>query len=263
MDNGVLPRPVALQLYTFRNLPISYPEVLALTAEIGFAGVEGSGLQGLSSTEYRQIVDDLGLEVCSAHVPLPDGDEGKTRLEEVHGLGATALFSSLHPDDFASADAVARAADRFAEASAVAQDAGYELGYHNHEWEFAQRVGDRPAYEAFLDAISQRGVPVHVEVDLYWAHVGGADPAQLVGGLGEAVHYLHVKDGPGACGVPMTALGQGVVNLPAALSANAAIRWHIIEIDDTAADMVLAVRASYRYLVDGRFSYGRLPADQR
>ena len=35
-----------------------------------------------------------------------------------------------------------------------------------------------------------------LEVDTYWAAVGGQDVAALLGRLGDRVRYLHVKDGP-------------------------------------------------------------------
>ena len=37
---------------------------------------------------------------------------------------------------------------------------------------------------------------VLLEVDTYWAAVGGQDVPALLGRLGDRVRYLHVKDGP-------------------------------------------------------------------
>jgi sugar phosphate isomerase/epimerase len=258
VSTGPLPRPVALQMYTLRDLDLDYPRVLELVAGIGFAGVETAGLHGLSAEEVRRILDDLGMQACSAHIPLPDGEDAKAALEEVRTIGAPAIFPSLREEWFTDADAVARAADRFAAAVPVATEAGIELGYHNHWWEFSNRFGGRTAYEAFLDALRQRDVPVVLEVDVYWAQVGGVDPAELVASLGSAVRSLHVKDGPArGRDDQMTAIGTGSVDLPAVLSANDAVRWHIVELDRCATDMVEAVRQSYRHLVEGGFSTGR------
>jgi sugar phosphate isomerase/epimerase len=256
-----IPRPIALQMYTFRDLGMSFPDTLALAAEIGFVGVEPAGLHATPPSEVRQILDDLGLQACSAHVPLPDNDEGKAALEEMSLVGAPVVCSSLHKEWFATEDQVARAADRFAVAASAAGAAGLELGYHNHWWEFSQHLAGRPAYHVFLDALRDRGVPVLLEVDLYWVQVGGVDPAQLVGELGDAVRYLHVKDGPGTQEASMTALGTGIVDLPAVLGANDAVQWHIVELDRCATDMVEAVRQSYQYLVGGHYSTGRSQPD--
>jgi sugar phosphate isomerase/epimerase len=256
-NTHTLPRPVALQMYTLRDLTTSYPEVLELVAGIGFAGVEPAGLHGLPAAEVRQVLDDLGMQACSAHIPLPDGDDGHAALDDVAVLGAPMIFPSLQREWFESEDAVARAADRFAAGYSAARAAGIELGYHNHSWEFAQKLGDRTAYDVFLDALRERDVPVVVEVDLYWTQVGGTDPTELIASLGESVRCLHVKDGPGTLEAPMTALGEGMVDLPAVLTANDSVRWHIVELDRCATDMVEAVRKSYAYLVEGGYSTGR------
>jgi sugar phosphate isomerase/epimerase len=256
-----LPRPIALQLYTLRGLPQSFPEVLELVASIGFLGVETAGLHGLPATQVRSALDDLGLTACSAHIPLPDGEGAEEALEEVLTLGAPAIFPSLREENFTDAGAVSRAADRYAKAAERTRQVGIELGYHNHWWEFTNEVGGRPAYFAFLDGLRQRDVPVVVEVDCYWAKVGGLDPAELVASLGASVRALHLKDGP-ASGPDdmMTALGTGKVDLPAVVSANDAVRWHIVELDRCATDMVEAVRASYEYLIGTGLSTGRATA---
>jgi sugar phosphate isomerase/epimerase len=256
-----LPRPVALQLYTLRELAEDYPRVLALAAEIGFAGVEPAGLHGTPAAEARRILDDLGLEVCSTHGPVPDGPDAQAGLEEHRVLRSPAIFASLHEEWFSSDESVARAADRFADGAAAAGAFGIELGYHNHWWEFTQRLDGRHAYDVFLDALRERDVSPLLEVDLYWVQVGGVDPAQLIASLGTSVRYLHVKDGPATVEDPMTALGTGRVDLPAALGANGAVRWHIVELDRCATDMVEAVRASCQYLVRGGFSTPREGAE--
>jgi sugar phosphate isomerase/epimerase len=265
MSSAPVPRPIALQMYTFRDLDMSFPDVLALTAKIGFAGVEPAGLHGLPATEVKRILDDLGLQVCSAHIPLPDDDGGKAALEAIGPLGAPAIFPSLQEQWFESADAVARAADRYAAAASVASAASIQLGYHNHWWEFSHRINRRHAYDVFLDELRARRVPVLLEVDIYWALVGAADPATLVESLGTAVEYLHVKDGPATPPDPhtvlMTPVGEGDVDVPAVLGANESIKWHVVELDRCGTDMVEAVRDSHRYLVDEHLSTGRSAAE--
>ncbi|MHB1598848.1 MAG: sugar phosphate isomerase/epimerase family protein [Acidimicrobiales bacterium] len=255
--SDALPRPVALQLYTLRELAATdFPSVLRLAGEIGFAGVEPAGLHGMAAHEVRRILDDLGLVVSSTHGPIPDDPEAAAELADHVTLGSPAVFPSLHQEWFASTDAVERAADRFARGAEAANEVGLELGYHNHWWEFTTILDGRSAYAVFLDALGARGISPLLEVDLYWAKVGGADPAELIASLGPSVRYLHVKDGPGTIEAPMTALGTGVVDLPAALQANHEVRWHVVELDRCATDMVEAVRSSYVYLTGGGFSVG-------
>ena len=60
----------AVQLYSFRDqCAKDFVDMLKLVAIIGFKGVEPAGFYNLSPKEFRKIVNDLGMEVCSAHGP--------------------------------------------------------------------------------------------------------------------------------------------------------------------------------------------------
>src|SRR5699024_12390346 len=85
------------------------------------------------------------------------------------------------------------AADRRAGVTIEEAVHGLTIGYHNHWWELAQQIEGRPALEVFADLLDERIV---LEVDTYWAAVGGVDAPDLLRRLGERVKFLHVKDGP-------------------------------------------------------------------
>ncbi|MFK4997085.1 hypothetical protein ACI2OX_04335 [Bacillus sp. N9] len=53
---------------------------LRKVAELGFDGVELAGYGGLTATELRDTLQDLGLKVAANHVPLADLE---TNLDEV------------------------------------------------------------------------------------------------------------------------------------------------------------------------------------
>jgi hypothetical protein len=55
----------------------------------------------------------------------------------------------------------------------------------------------------------------------------------------------------------MTAVGDGVLDIPAALAAGGSAEWHIVELDRCATDMFEAVERSYHYLVGEGLSQGR------
>ena len=129
------------------------------------------------------------------------------------------------------------------------------LGYHNHDFEFVP-VDGRTGYDFFVEALDPSVV---LEIDIYWAQTGGADPAALIKSLGPRVRLLHVKDGPCAPSSqpdPMVAVGDGKVDVPAALAANDAVEWHIVELDRFDGDMWDAVERSYSYLVGNGLSVG-------
>ena len=89
---------------------------------------------------------------------------------------------------------------------------------------------------------------VLLEVDTYWAAVGGQDVPALLGRLGDRVRYLHVKDGPVTRDDPMTAVGTGRMPVAEILAACPSAEWHVVELDRCATDMLTAVRDSLAWL---------------
>lgn len=216
---------------------------------IGVSTVEAvNGMNGLSAKEMRQLMEDAGISLCSAHARLPEGDSSDVErvCAEVAELGAPAfIVSSLRDEYFADDEAVGRAADKMNAAVVAAKSNGLEFGYHNHWWEFGTKLGDRSAYEVFVERLDPA---VALEVDTYWAQVGGVDAPAFVASLGERVHYIHVKDGPVDRGSPQSAVGKGRMDIPAVLSANPSVRWDIVELDEFDGEIFDAVRDSFTYL---------------
>jgi sugar phosphate isomerase/epimerase len=87
---------------------------------------------------------------------------------------------------FAVAAAINDAARRTA-------DRGLRVGYHNHDFEFSQHVDGIPAYEILADALDGSVV---LEVDTFWASMGGADVFELIPRLGSRVRFLHGTNEP-------------------------------------------------------------------
>jgi hypothetical protein len=58
----------------------------------------------------------------------------------------------------------------------------------------------------------------------------------------------------------MTALGEGVVDIPSVVKAGAeSTDWLIVELDRCATDMMEAVRKSYQYLIEKGLAPGNKP----
>lgn len=264
---------LAIQLYTVRDaLAADAAGTLGGIAGLGVTGVEPVCATGLSddlrrditqwtvpAAKLRRLLDDNGLVVASAHTALPDGPHAEAILDEQELLGNTCLVvSSLYAvrgagiDDLEHPDTLKRLAERFNRAAERAARRGMRIGYHNHYWEWRPGGHGRPGYDVWWDHLDPAIV---AEVDIYWAHVAGADPASVIGGLGQRVELLHVKDGPGVLGPPMTAVGEGEVDVDAALAAGKHVRWHIIEMDECAGDVLATVRTSVEWLTrSGRYA---------
>ncbi len=238
--------PTALQLYTVREqLATDRAGILKRVAGFGYGAVEPFGItndpQGL-----RADLDAAGLAVCSVHA-IPVGDEADAVIGAARILGAdTVIVPHLPPPRFAAADGVRGVAAELNEASARLAGQGLRLGYHNHDFELSSLVDGTPALEVLADQLDDA---VLLEVDTYWAAVGGQDVAALLGRLGDRVRYLHVKDGPVVNREDfMTAVGTGRMPVAEILAASPSATWHVVELDRCATDMMTAVGDSLAWL---------------
>ena len=237
--------PPALQLYTVREqLPTDRMAVLRRIAGFGYGAVEPYDVR-TDPDQLRADLDEAGLAVCSVHAKVL-GEDADALLRGTRTVGAdTVIMPWMEPAIFADADGVAKLARDLNEAAARAADHGLRLGYHNHDFELSSHIGGRPALEVLADALEEA---VILEVDTYWAAVGGQDVPALLGRLGDRVRYLHVKDGPVTKDDPMTAVGSGRMPVAEILAACPSAEWHVVELDRCATDMLTAVGDSLAWL---------------
>jgi sugar phosphate isomerase/epimerase len=233
--------PIAAQLYSLRDLDRGH--ALRELGRIGYAAVEAYDPL-TDPAGFRAAADAAGLAVWATHGPLlgPRRDELPAALRT---LGTDRIIVPSVPAE-GFAEAVDDTARRLNEAAAWADGHGLRVGYHNHHWELAQKVAGHTA----LEALAERLRPdVFLEIDVYWAAVGGADVPALLRRLGDRVRLLHVKDGPATTDDPMTAVGAGTLPIADILAA-APHAQRIVELDHCATDMVTALAESHAYLTE-------------
>jgi sugar phosphate isomerase/epimerase len=252
--------PLALQLYTVRDQLASGREaVLKAIRGFGYGAVEPYDVR-TDPEALRADLDAAGLAVCSVHARALGEDAGPL-LDGARTVGAdTVIVPSVPAERFDDSAAIAALARDLNEAAARAAGRGLRFGYHNHAFELAPVAGGRTGLELLADALDPA---VLLEVDTYWAAVGGAlsprgttppnppgagVPA-LLGRLGDRVRYLHVKDGPVTKDDPMTAVGAGRMPVAEILAACPAAEWHVVELDCCATDTLTAARDSLTWLV--------------
>jgi sugar phosphate isomerase/epimerase len=248
--------PVAVQLYTLREQTASdFAGVLERLAAMGYVGVELAGFPA-APDELRRVADGAGLRFASAHVGWSGSDDFAAALDACVAIGCdTAVIPFFGPDAFEDLDAISRTAEMIRSARRLAAARDLTLGYHNHWWELERVIDGRPALVHLFERV---GPDVAAEVDIYWAQVGGVDPARLVAELGARVELLHVKDGPAdGPGSAMVAVGDGAIDVAGVLAAAERARWHIVELDRCDTDMFDAVARSHEYLVGRGLSSGR------
>jgi sugar phosphate isomerase/epimerase len=247
--------PIALQLYTVREaMAEDFAGVVKRVADVGYVGVEPIfRLPNTTAEEAARLFKDLGLEVPSAHVPMPIGEDKNEVLDFMATMGSTRIVSGKGPDDFKTVDQIKRTCELFNQAQAVAAENGMAFVVHNHWWEYLQVEG-RYAYQVMLAHLDPG---VLFELDTYWIQTAGVDPVKVVRALGPRAPLLHIKDGPAVKDEPMLPIGDGVLDFPAIVQAGeGTVEWHIVELDRCATDMLGAVERSYQYLVGGGLARG-------
>ena len=246
---------LGVQLYSLREeLARDFDGVMAQVGGMGYAGVEPWGGLPVSAEYAAKTFQSHGLTVPSIHLGLLTGDDKQKNLDTAHTFGVQTIVLPYLPDsDFADEDSLKRAADKISASAAVAHEAGFAYGYHNHSWEW-NLIDGQAAFDrltALLDA------SIIFEIDTYWARVAGRDASQVVAKLGSRAPLLHIKDGPAdSTQSPMVAVGDGVMNVEAILNAGQPA-WAVVELDRCATDMVEAVAASARYLLGKGWAQGK------
>lgn len=241
-------RSYSVQLYTLReNLTVNLAATLERLASMGFENVELYRIEQYRN-RYLSALAQTGLRPLSAHASLVDGD-ASAAIAAAAELGVGTL---IDPRISATrwttqADIRSAAADLNAVAR-KARDAGITVGYHNHDDEVRCVFGGRTGLEAFAESLDD---DVVLELDVFWAEVGGVSAADLISRLGSRVRFLHVKDGPYTTDISkQQPLGQGEMPLVEILTAAAPDAVRVIELDDYAGDMFGAVEQSLRYLAE-------------
>ena len=248
--------PISVQLYSLREeAKQGFAPVLERLGRIGYVGVEPAGLHDLTPAAFKRCLDAAGLVVSSGHTGLPKPDQIGEVLDVQEAIGVKDLVVAfLPPEKFANADGVKQSAERLSAFNEQAKKRGMSVGYHNHWWEFTSRIGNETAHAMLFRLVDPS---VFAEVDTYWAKVGGMDPAKVVADLGARAKLLHIKDGPAnGHDAPMTAVGDGVVDVAAIAKASRA-KWHVVELDQCATDMFTAIEKSHRYLTSHGLAAGR------
>lgn len=262
----------SVQLYTVREpLGSDFDGTLRRLADIGFRAVEGfdfvgtvdvvetdvpsgpagggSGDDADKAARYARALQAAGLTAPSGHAHLVGADV-TAALEAARTVGiSTVIEPMVREDRWRTPEDAQRIAESLNAAAAVAAEHGIRVGYHNHNWELAIRYGDEPALEHLARHLDPSVV---LELDLYWAWVGGVDPVGLLERLGERVKLVHVKDGPtGGTIEQQVPAGTGDVPLAAALQAAPWLDLAIVEFDVYRGDVFEGVTSSLRWL-DGQ-----------
>lgn len=239
---------LSVQLYTVRDaLVADLDRTIDRIAAMGFTHVEPYNF----AADHDRLAAALhrnGLTAPSGHAPLLSTNQNDI-CAAAQSLGMrTVIDPFVDPARWASVTDIAATAAQLNDAATVAAGYGLRVGYHNHWFEVETDFDGRTGLEVLAEHLDPAVV---LEVDTYWAAVGGQDPAALLGRLGGRVKLIHLKDGAvDRDPTSQVAVGAGRMNIEAVLKASSAVETVVIELDDSAGDLFAAVEDSRRFLIN-------------
>jgi sugar phosphate isomerase/epimerase len=181
---------LGIQLYSVRDDlgPDRLDGTLARLAAAGFTHAEPFDIL-TEPDRLGAALRGAGLRAATAHASVVRHDETAV-LDAAEALGiGTVITPWVDPGSIADRAGVERLAAVLNGAAERAAARGIRIGYHNHDFEFAQRIDGVSAYELLVGLLDPAVV---LEVDVYWAGVGGADVFELLPRLGDRVRLLHL-----------------------------------------------------------------------
>ena len=240
--------PIALQVYSVRDVAEKdFRGTMEQVKAMGYDGVELAGLYEKSAAEIKQILDEVGLTLVSAHVPVADL-ECDEKLDAYASMGLRYIvipWMSIKPNE-------AEVEASIACIEAIAQrckQRGMQLLYHNHDFEF-EKVNGAYILDTFYSRVTED--LLKTELDTCWVNVGGENPADYVRKYTGRAPIVHLKDFVGSKSNNMYALigsdkakedsagkfefrpvGYGKQDFPSILAAaeEAGAAWVVVEQD--------------------------------
>jgi sugar phosphate isomerase/epimerase len=252
---GAQLKAIGLQLYTVREIFQEDPVgTLEAVARIGYREVEygGGGYDTMDHRLLRRTMDRLKLKAPSVHIGydalLADLPKQVTMAKT---LGADTVVLPYMTEQYRNEAAWRAALPNIVRFATELKRAGLGFAYHNHDFEFTVKVGDKSLYDLLLDATDP--ALVKIELDLYWAIVAGQDIGALLDRLSPRLYAYHVKDRrPDG---KMTAVGTGTVDFGAifARPSGRGVRHFYVENDQAPAPYLPDITTSFKTLRALRF----------
>ena len=183
-----------LQLYTLRaDLPKDPKGVLKQVASFGYKQIESyEGDQGMfwgmSNTDFKKYMDDLGMIIVSSHCDISKDFEIKAAEAAAIGMKYLACpwkGPQKKIDDFK------KIADEFNQKGEICKKNGIRFAYHNHAYSFDLIDG-----QMGQDVMMSNTDPslVDFEMDIYWVVTAGQDPEAWMKKYKNRFRLCHVKD---------------------------------------------------------------------
>lgn len=222
---------VGLQLYSVRDDMMKDPKgSLEQLAKMGYVYVEHANyvnekFYGFPAPEFRKILDGLGLKMISGHTVMGKkhwdeskndfSDSWKKTVEDAAVLGQKWVISpSMDETMRNNYNDFRKYMDIFNKSGELCQRSGMKFGYHNHDFEFSEKLNNEKLFDIIMKSIDPKLVAL--QLDMGNLYNGGAIALDVMNQYPGRFEIMHVKDEiPAKTGkekFESTILGEGVVN---------------------------------------------------
>lgn len=224
-----------IQLYSVRDDLAKDPKgVLKQLSSYGYKQVEsfegGKGMfWGMSNTEFKSYMDELGMKIISSHCDISKDFEKKAA--DAAAIGMKYLICPYKGPQ-KDIDAFKKFAEEFNQKGEICKKNGIRFAYHNHDYSFVNMNG-----EMGQDVMMKNTDPklVDFELDMYWVVAAGQDIETWLKKYPKRFRLCHVKDRKkGATATEKDAsvvIGTGSINYPKILKTakKLGMEYYIVE----------------------------------
>jgi sugar phosphate isomerase/epimerase len=221
---------LGIQLYSIRDDMKSDPlGSLKKVAAMGYKHVEHANyvnrkLYGYSAVEFKKILDSLGLKMPSGHTVMGKQhwdaakndftDEWKMTVEDAATLGQQIVISPWLDESLRKTyDDMKRYMDVFNKSGELCKKSGMKFGYHNHDFEFSQKLNGITVFDILLQNTDPSLVVQQLDIgNMYNAGANALDIMKKYPGRFESMHVKdEIKSTGGHDPYESTILGKGVI----------------------------------------------------
>jgi len=220
---------VGVQLYCVRDEMKQDPlGSLKQLAEMGYKNVEHANyidrkFYGWSAPEFKKVLNDLDLKMPSGHTVLgkQHWDEGKKEftdlwkytVEDAATMGQEFVVSPWLDESIRKDyDSFMRFLEVFNKSGELCQQSGMKFGYHNHDFEFSEKLNGQIMFDLIMNNTDPDKVVL--QLDMGNMYIAGAKAMDILNKFPGRFDTIHVKDmikSDDAHGFESTILGEGLI----------------------------------------------------
>jgi sugar phosphate isomerase/epimerase len=199
----------ALQLYSVRDEMRADPlGTLTKLAEMGYKYVEHANyvnqkFYGWTAEEFKKVLDDLGLKMPSGHTVLGSQhwnedlndftDDWKKLVDDAAYMGQEYVVSPwLDASLRQTYDDLVRFMGIFNKCGELCKTRGMRFGYHNHDFEFSEKLNDQTLWDIMM--VNTDADKVVMQLDTGNMYVAGALAKDLLERYPGRYDNIHIKD---------------------------------------------------------------------